>query len=161
MKRTLRIPLLIFIILSSWILYACNKDRTDSLSYLGEFEKTKYFQEEIFAPSGLQIYGLWQVFDISGGILGDGYEVNFDYLEIKEFGIYGFVRNETLLEYGQIGPALQTGYDIGLKVDFVMDETSNSFFEDREKYVGFSGKDTLHLLSPCCDRFDYHFKRVR
>jgi hypothetical protein len=161
MNRAISIPFLIFIVFSSCILYSCNKDRPDSLSYLDGLGQTTYFEEEVFAPSDIKIYGLWQVFDISSGIHGGGYEVNFDYLEIKEFGIYGFVRNETLLEYGKIGPALQTAYEIGLKVDFEMDVTSNSFFEDREKYVEFSGKDTLHLYSPCCDRYNYHFKRVR
>ncbi len=143
------------------ILFACNKDRLEPASYLDELGNTKYFDAEIFAPSDTKIYGLWQVFDISGGIHGEGYEVNFDYLEIKKFGIFGFVRNDTLLEYGKIMPALQKASEIGLKVDFERDENSNSFFDDPEKLVGFNGTDTLHLYSPCCDRFDYHFKRVR
>lgn len=79
---------------------------------------------------------------------------------IKEYGIYGFVKNKSLLEYGKISPALQTANDLRLKVDFENDEKSNSFFIDTEKYVEFIGNDTLKLYSPCCDRYNYQFKRV-
>ena len=140
---------------------SCDKNTIDTFSLLKEFETTKYFDSEIFAQTDLKIYGKWKVFDISGGIHGSGYGLNFDYLEIKEYGIYGFVRNDSLLEYGKIAPALQTANEIRLKVDLEKDENSNSFFADREKYVEFYGNDTLHLNSPCCDRFDYHFKRIK
>jgi len=30
---------------------------------------------------------------------------------------------------------------------------------DPEKYLIPQGSDSLHLYSPCCDRFNYHFVR--
>ena len=158
----MRTSILIFIVcVLISTLYSCDKNTIETPSVLLELEKTKYFDSEIFAQPDLKIYGKWKVFDISGGIHGGGYDLNFDYLEIKEYGIYGFVRNDSLLEYGKIMPALQTTNEIRLKVDLEKDENSNSFFGDREKYVEFNGNDTLHLNSPCCDRFNYHFKRVK
>lgn len=140
---------------------SCEKDPIENPTTLQKLETTKYFNSEIFAGPDLKIYGKWKLFGISGGFSGSGYELNFDYLEIKEYGIYGFVRNDILLEYGKISPALQTANDLRLKVDFGKDYKSDSFFTDREKYIEFSGNDTLHLNSPCCDRYNYYFKRVK
>lgn len=46
-----------------------------------------------------------------------------------------------------------------LMIEFENDEQSDIIFRDKLKYVAFEGNDTLHLNSPCCDRFSYHFKR--
>lgn len=139
---------------------SCDNETVEPVSVLDEYKTTKYFDSEIFSQHDLKIYGKWRLFDISGGLLGNGYDLNFDYLEIKEYGIYGFVRKDSLLEYGKISPAILTTNEIRLKVNLDKDENSNSFFADREKYVEFLGSDTLNLNSPCCDRFNYHFERV-
>lgn len=140
---------------------SCEKDSIETPSKLQMLETTKYFNSEIFSETDMKIYGTWKLFDISGGFSGNGYNLNFEYLEIKKYGIYGFVRNDSLKEYGKIAPALQVTNDLRLKVDFEKDEKSNSFFTDTDKYVEFTGNDTLHLYSPCCDRYNYHFKRVK
>lgn len=159
---TLKKYKLVFILsLLVGVLNSCNKETIETLSPLQKLEATKYFDSEIFAQDDMDIYGKWKLYDISGGISGNGYDLDFDYLEIKEYGIYGFVRNDSLLEYGKIGPAVQNANDLRLAVDFEKDEQSDAFFNDRDKYVEYSGKDTLHLNSPCCDRYNYHLKRVK
>ena len=158
----MRTAILIFVVcMLICALYYCDQDTIETHTSLLEFRKTKYFDSEIFTEPYFRIYGKWKVFDISGGLHGSGYDLNFDYLEVKEYGMFGFVRNDSLLEYGKIVPSLQTADEIQLNVSFEKDENSNSFFGDREKYVVFSGNDTLSLYSPCCDRFNYHFVRIK
>ena len=152
----------IFILLIlAGIFIACDEETIEIPQVLDEVKSTQYFDTEIFSEQDLKIYGTWKIFDISGGFHGNGYAINFDYLVIKRIGIYGFVKNESLLEYGKIVPAQWNPNDLRLKVDFEKDEQSDSFFTDTEKYVEYTGNDTLHLSSPCCDRFNYHFERVK
>ncbi|GAB3004104.1 hypothetical protein GCM10027284_22360 [Cyclobacterium sediminis] len=155
---TFRFTLILSILLSG--LNSCEKDTIEPHTTLQNLETEKYFDSEIFTESDLKIYGTWELYAVSGGLSGSGHDLNFEYLVIKEYGIYGFVKNKSLLEYGKISPALQTANDLRLKVDFENDEKSNSFFIDTEKYVEFIGNDTLKLYSPCCDRYNYQFKRV-
>lgn len=143
------------------ILNSCDKETIESISALSEIKTTKYYDSEIFSQNDLKIYGKWKLFDISGGLHGSGYDLNFDFLEIKEYGIYGFVRNDSLLEYGKIMPALQTANEIRLKVDLEEDVNSKIFLANKEKYVEFIGNDTLNLNAPCCDRYNYHFERIK
>ena len=150
----------IIVVILTGLFTACNEETIEVPQVLDEVESTQYFDTEIFSEQDLKIYGTWKIFDISGGIHGNGYEINFDYLVIKKVGIYGFAKNDSLLEFGKIVPALWNPNDLRLKVDFEKDEQSDSFFTDTEKYVQFNGNDTLHLNSPCCDRFNYHFERV-
>lgn len=157
--KTVKLILILSILISG--LNSCEKETIETLTAFQNLRTIKYFDTEIFAEPDLKIYGTWELFAVSGGVSGTGHDLNFKYLEIKKYGIYGFINNDTLLEYGKISPALQTANDIRLKVDFEKDEKSNSFFTDTEKYVEFTGNDTLNLNSPCCDRYNYHFKRVK
>ena len=157
--KTFKLIVILSILISG--LNSCDENTIKTSATLQNLETTNYFISEIFAEPDLKIYGTWKLFDVSGGFSGTGHDLNFEYLEIKKYGIFGFVYNDSLLEYGKIYPALKTANDIRLKVDFEKDEKSNSFFVDTEKYVEFAGIDTLNLKSPCCDRYDYHFKRVK
>lgn len=157
--KTVKLILILSILISG--LNSCEKETIETLTAFQNLRTIKYFDTEIFAEPDLKIYGTWELFAVSGGVSGTGHDLNFKYLEIKKYGIYGFINNDTLLEYGKISPALQTANDIRLKVDFEKDVKSNSFFTDTEKYVEFTGNDTLNLNSPCCDRYNYHFKRVK
>ncbi|MBW6534080.1 MAG: hypothetical protein K0B11_03670 [Mariniphaga sp.] len=151
----------IIVFIFAGLFSACKEETIERPHVLDEVPSTTYFDAEIFAEQDLKIYGTWKIFDISGGIHGLGYEPNFDYLVIKRIGIYGFAKDNSLLEFGKIVPALWNPNDLRLKVDFEKDEQSGSFFTDTEKYVHYTGNDTLHLSSPCCDRFNYHFERVK
>ncbi len=142
-------------------LNSCDKDTAETLTTLQKLDTTRYYSAEIFSGPEMKVYGTWKLFDVSGGFTGHGHDLNFEFLKIKEYGIYGFFRNDTLLEYGKISPAVPTTNDLRLIVVFEKDEKSPSFFADREKYIEFAGSDTMHLNSPCCDRYNYHFERVK
>jgi len=140
---------------------SCVKESGELVSALEKLKSTKYFDSEVFAESDLKIYGTWKLFSVTGGFSGGEHELGFEFLEIKEYGIYGFVKNSSLLEFGEIAPGLQLANEIGLKVSFEKDEESASFVGNKEVNVIFIGNDTLHLYSPCCDLYDFHLKRVR
>jgi len=142
-------------------LISCEKETIETKSILSEIERKTYYDSEIFSTNYLRIYGKWKLFDISGGFTGYGYKKNFDYLEIKGYGIYGFIRNDTLLEYGKIVPVIPTYNGIVLSVSFEEDMNSMFFIHDKEKTVYFQGNDTMSLNAPCCDRYNYHFERVK
>ena len=138
------------------ILFAgCEKDSDTKDYMLVESARNKYYESEIFNETYLNIYGKWNLYGVSGGFFGGGHEPNFDYLEIKEFGIYDFIRNDSILEFGEILIDEQT--DETLLISFEADDSSDIFMGDNEKYVYFYGKDTISLSSPCCDRYNYHF----
>ncbi len=140
---------------------SCEKDSAEIPTQLEILDKTTYFDSEVFAECDRDIYGKWELIGVSGGLTGNGHDLNYDFLLIKEYGIYGFLRNDILLEYGKVSPALQLENQIGLQLNFEKDENSALFFGDPEKYVVFNGRDSLSLNSPCCDRYNYHFKRVK
>lgn len=141
---------------------SCDKDTEKPTSYLDQIESSKYHDSEIFAAQDVRIYGKWKLFNISGGISGVGHDLNFEFLEIKEYGIYGFVNHGRLLEFGNIVIESQTANGIFTKISFQKDlESSSYFLEDRIKYIEFRGQDTLYLNSPCCDRYNYYFIRVK
>ena len=154
MKRIKSISILSLII---WIgMFSCEKDTDFKLD---AFQEDKYYDSEIFDESNLDIYGKWKLYGVSGGFSGGGHDLNFDYLEVVKFGIYGFIRDGRLIEFGRIEINEQTSQ--GLLITFTPDENSEVFMYDSEKYVNLSGNDTLSLDSPCCDRFNYHFKRIK
>jgi hypothetical protein len=125
--------------------------------YLDSIPADNYYASEIFDSPWTDIYGTWYLYGISGGIHGGGHELNFDYLEIKHFGIYGYIRNDSVLEYGRVSIQEQTTE--ALLVTLLPDENSEQFLWDNEKYVHFGGPDSLNLASPCCDRYNYHYSR--
>lgn len=138
-------------------LSGCEKE-TEEVDYLVDiYEKDKYYDSEIFTDTYLDFYGKWNLYCISGGLWGGGYAPNFDYLKIKEYGIYGFIRNDSVLEFGKIIIEEQT--DESLLIIFEADDNSETFIGDNEKYVNLNGSDSLNLNSPCCDRYNYHYVR--
>ena len=139
---------------------SCEKGLRISDIDLSTIEMNEYFDSEIFSENDLKIYGKWRITGISGGFSGQGYEPDFEYLVIKKFGIYAFVKNDKILEYGKIVPAMKTANDSRLKVNLEKDVNSDTFFYDREKYVEFPGNDIMNLNSPPADRYNYHFERV-
>ena len=119
---------------------------------------TMYYQNEIFSNRNHIIYGKWSLTGITGGFTGNGYEPNFDYLEIMKYGIYQFVNADTLLEFGKV--IIEEQSDRILRISLQTDSSSLIFFSDSEKEVQFTGNDRLDLFAPCCDRYNYHFKRM-
>ena len=85
------------------ILLSCTKEDNKVYSYLDSFPANKYFDTEVLTGNYQVFYGLWKAIGAYSG-WGGSFKPNFDFLEIKPSGIYGFVRNDTLIEYGKITP---------------------------------------------------------
>ena len=143
-----------------WLCGSCEQDNSKRASALSDMDKTSYYASEIFVERHQSIYGKWKLYAVSGGFTGNGHDLNFDFLEVKPYGIYGFIRNDSLLEYGKIIPKNQDLKINMLDVEFIKDEYPEAFFDDPFKLIYFEGNDKLHLNSPCCDRYNYHFKRI-
>ena len=155
MIKVNKIPILSLMFLITSI--SCEKE-SDLVDYIIDgFTKDKYYDSEIFNENNLDIYGKWILYGVSGGIHGGGHEPNFDYLKINSYGIYGFIRNDSVIEFGRIKIDEQTC--VTLIITFEPDENSETFMYDSEKYARLYGNDTLSLDSPCCDRYNYHFTR--
>ena len=129
----------------------------NNVDLLDDISKTEYYNSGILNGSYLNVYGKWKLIDVSGGITGDGHELNFDYFILKKYGIYGFVENDDIIEFGKIFIDEQTN-EI-LMVTLIPDDNSDAFMLDPKKYITFHGNDNLTLNSPCCDRYNYHFSR--
>ena len=139
------------------IFASCDKNKsTSSLTELGQ---TNYYKSEIFSEDYSEIYGKWELSSTSGGISGAGCGLSFDYLEIRQYGIYGFIKDDALVEFGKITIDLSDTSGMGLKINFEKDENSGEILYDKEKHVILDA-NTLNLYSPCCDRYNYHFLRV-
>ena len=145
-----------------FILPGCEKDMGIK-SYLDPIESDKFYSEEIVPRDYQPIYGKWRLSRISGGISGAGYENNFDYLHIKSVGIYGLIRNDSLLEYGKIElDTFDTNYTDLLQIKLIpyyyIGQGPHMY--PPEKYIDLMGNDTMNLNSPCCDMYNYHFERI-
>ena len=152
--------ILIFLLAIILSLMSCQKDEKKIYTTLDSIETKEYYNAEIFTQPYLSIYGKWKLFATSGGFSGTGIDLNFDYLEIRKYGVYGLTQNGNLLEYGKIIITPQTNEN-RLKVYLEKDEYSNLLMRDNEKYIDFYGSDTLFLSAPCCDRINYHFIREK
>ncbi len=138
-------------------LLSCGDCEENTGCLFDNISKNEYYDYEIFDESYLDIYGDWKLYAVSGGFNGNGHELNFDFLVLKKYGIYGFLKNDNILEFGKIVIVEQTSETLLITLN--PDENSDMFMLDSEKYINLIGEDTLNLNSPCCDRFNYHFER--
>lgn len=156
-------PVQLFICLLFLGLLSCENEGNVK-SHLESFDTDKYYSEEIIPADYQTIYGKWRLYDISGGFSGNGYEPDYEYLELKSTGIYGLVRNNILFEYGKI--ELDT-FDIHtpglLQMRLISEFHSgqNPYMYSPGLYIGLTGIDTLNIYSPCCDMYNYHHKRIK
>lgn len=70
-------------------------------SLLDIYADTTFFKEEFIPEKFMGIYGKWELVKISGGPDGRGTKKNFDFLEVKRIGIYGYIKEGQLSEYGK------------------------------------------------------------
>jgi len=144
------------------LLMSCERDYRKF--HMDSIKSDKYYSNEIIPTEFQNIYGKWKLYKISGGFSGAGYEPDYDYLEIKRVGIYGLIRSNHLFEYGKIELYKFDNDTPGfLQIRLIPDpyvEINSSMFPP-EKYLELRGKDTLNLYSPCCDMYNYHYKRVK
>lgn len=140
----------------------CKKENITEF-HLNLLSFDKYYSEEVIPADYQKIYGKWKLHNISGGIHGQGYEPDFDFLEIKKIGIYGIVKNDSLFEYGKIEPGIfdenTPGYfQVKFTPDFHTKRNPRLF---SQQYIDLKGTDSLNLIAPCCDMYNYHFKRIK
>lgn len=139
----------------------CANDREVG-SHLDSIETGRYYNDEVVPTGYEKLYGTWRLYAVSGGFSGAGHKPDFDYLEIKRVGIFGVVRRDSLVGFGKIEVAtFDPSADEQMCQIRLVYDTQTEFMHPSEKYAQLSGTDSLNLISPCCDMYNYHFKRVR
>jgi hypothetical protein len=159
MKACLKLTIFVFLIGQ----YSCEKEGEIKF-YTDSIESNKYYSNEIIPAEYNRIYGKWKLYRVSGGFSGRGYEPDFDYLEIKSVGIYGLVRNNSVFEYGKIELDTFDNNNLELfQVKLVPDYFPglNPYMSAQEKYIDLKRIDSMDLISPCCDMYNFHFRKVK
>lgn len=140
------------------------KTEAIALKALDAIPETKYYSSDIIPEQQSNIYGVWKVVRTSGGFVGSGYAKDFDYLILKKNGIFGIVRNDSLLTSGKLSllPEVAMYLPNGILCQFESEKTVNiELCGDPEKYIRLVNKDSLDLIAPCCDRYNTHLIRKR
>lgn len=156
----------IYIILLLMILLfvGCKTDEI-ALKALDAIPETKYYSSDIIPEQQSNIYGVWKVVRTSGGFAGNGYTKDFDYLILKKNGIFGIVRNDSLLTSGKLTllPDLtMSPVNKGIHCKIESEKTVRiELCGDSEKYIRLVNKDSLDLIAPCCDRYNTHLIRKK
>jgi hypothetical protein len=119
----------------------------------------KYYSSEIFNDQNLKIYGQWQLKKIFGGFAGKDFEPIFDYLKIRPIGIYGKIRNDSLLEYGKIGIDKQIVDTLFIRL--IPDKNSATFYSTFKQQVIFYKNDSMSLNEHVIDGIIYYFKKTK
>ena len=151
------------LLLSILIFSSCTKNDDEKKGYLNSFRNDKYFNQEVFMDSYRDLYGLWEAYSVFGGWSGYS-EPDFDYLEMKPFGIYGLIRNDTLFEYGKISQDIfdLNHYFPGNQVKLVADYKEGAYSRLASyKYFDIVRKDTLTIYDGLIDGTSIIFKRVK
>ena len=141
-------------------LCACN-DLVDL--NIDNIAKDKYYTTDNISHNFQDFYGKWKLISIFGGFSGQGYKPNFDFLEIKPFGIYGIIKGDSLIESGKIAVDTMNLKSKYLEVEFISDSIHGSKFLGTfsQRSVEMDSKNKLNLISGCCDAYDHHFERVK
>lgn len=161
MDTTLK-PILLIIL--AVLLFSCKKDDIQSVKTMDSFKGNSYYSQEIVPAAFNSLYGKWGLEAISGGFTGGGHELNYRFLYLKPYGIYGITKtdSDTLIEYGRFETdTINQDMPGMLKLKFIPDHYSEtSLISPPEKYAYLSN-DSLVLYSPCCDMYNYHYIRYR
>jgi hypothetical protein len=153
----------IILLLMTLLFVGCKTDEI-ALKALDAIPETKYYSSDIIPEQQSNIYGVWKVLRTSGGFVGSGYSKDFDYLILKKNGIFGIVRNDSLLTSGKLTLLLTIALymPIGIHCQFESEKIVNiELCGDPEKYIRLVGKDSLDLIAPCCDRYNTHLIRKK
>ncbi len=162
MTKIFRNLMLIAIMFSTFT--QCQKENSEMnyLNLLDSLSPSKYYSTPILNDKNTSLNGTWKVIGTSGGIAGTGYTPDFNYLVIKNNGIFGIIRNGSLITTGKISILNQTEEE--LRVEFISETdpaiVRSEIVQDPEKFIVIHN-DTLDLIAPCCDRFNTQLKRVK
>lgn len=130
-----------------------------SLRIIDSIGSEKYYQDEIFSEINESLYGKWYAFARYGGWGGGSAPLNFDFLELKRNGIYGFCKGYELFEYGTLGIQKQdsTLLMIEFLPDFISDTIATTY---STSIVEFITRDTIVLYDNCLDCYQVHLCRI-
>jgi len=160
MRTTIKIPILVFLIL----LFKGCKTEDISFNALDSIPPAKYYSTDIIPDQFAGIYGTWEMTRTSGGFSGAGFKKDFDYLILKKNGIFGIIRNHSLIGYGKLtllpDLALYYGDDVYCRFDFEK-PVNIELCGDPEKRIRLVRNDSLDLMAPCCDRYNTHLLRKK
>ena len=157
----------LFLCAALFFLTACDDDnqpdppQTDLLAKLDFLTADTYRSTdmlELFFPG---FYGVWEVTGTGGGFAGTGYEQDFDVLLLKSNHIYGLVRNDSLVAYGQLQLNPQANY---ANLNFLRDENSATeefinLDSSNAMAVQLSG-NSMTIGQAAFDGFDTYFERI-
>ena len=104
------------------------KKTTETPDYQLEFDAipSQQYYETDTLESILEMYGKWQLVETSGGISGEGYAHDFDFLLMKPNRIFGIARNDSLIETGNVEMGYPNSFiALYLKPDNTDDKTAN------------------------------------
>ena len=156
MKAKIKLLGITFLIV---FMYSCNKDKVEKTDFkaIDSIPTNKYYSSDIMPDIYKNIYGNWKVIGSSGGFAGRGYKIDFDFLVFKANGIFGIIRNDSLIAFGNM---ILSSNEHSLLCKFDFDKSAKiQLYYDSEKYIQFINNDTLNLNAPCCDRYNIHFIR--
>jgi hypothetical protein len=138
------------------LLASCTKDGYQAIE---EIQTKEYYSSDIIPDSLQTLYGSWTLFASSGGFTGGGNGKEFDYLVFKRNGIFGVVKDGTLIAYGKITLTQKTHTT---EINFIPTKSSDiDLCADPVKNIYLISNDTLNLNGPCCDRYNLHLKRKK
>ncbi len=158
----LKINAISILIILGLTCFQCDKE--NKYPGISDINKKTYYTSEIIPTEHLDIYGSWKLIKVNGGFAGSGHELHFDQLEIKPYGIYGIIKGNSLSELGKIELDIwDSNQTEKLQLKFMPDMRENEnymYLYPEQKLAQIRNRDTLDLISPCCDMYNYHFKRI-
>jgi len=160
MRTTFKIMIIVFSIL---LLKGCKTEDLQVKSLDG-IQPTAFYTTDIIPGQFEGIYGTWKVTGTSGGFSGKGYTKDFDYLVFKRNGIFGIIRNDSLITYGKLTllPDITLYFADYVYCRFDFEKSANiELYKDPEKRIRLVKSDSLYLMAPCCDRYDTQLIRIK
>jgi hypothetical protein len=160
MRKTIKIAVIVFFIFH----FTGCKTEDSSLNSLDNIRPTLFYSNDIIPTQFTGIYGKWEVTGTSGGLNGTGLKKDFDYLILKKNGIFGIIRNDSLVTYGKLTllPEIALYYADYVYCRFDFEKPTNiELYADPEKRITLVNNDSLDLNAPCCDRFNIHLVRKK
>ncbi len=104
--------------------------------------------------------GEWELLSISGGFAGNGYPPDFSILFLGNDASYWIGDSNTKIAEGTY-EVFKKGEEDWVRFDSSDDGQNQHVFETQEKMIGFSIEGTLVLAEPCCDLYQYEFKKLK
>ncbi len=138
------------------LLISCTKSLYQSIE---DIPTREYYSSDIMPDSLQSLYGSWNLISSSGGFTGSGNGKEFDYLVFKRNGIFGVIKDRTLIAYGKMTLTHKTHTTA---LNFISIKSAEiDLCADPVKNIYFISNDTLNLNAPCCDRYNIHLIRKK